>query len=474
MLEAAVSLADKPLLDHLTADAPQALRRLEEFLSIPSVSADPAHQGDVRRAAEWVAGQLTELGLHVEICPTAGYPVVLGRSREGDFVDAVKARSRVLFYGHYDVQPADPLELWTTPPFQPTVRHGAIYARGASDDKGQVCCFLEALRAWRKVHGALPGALTVVIEGEEEIGGVHLGAFVQARREELRADVVLVSDTALWDVPGSGVPKPAITYGLRGLLYFDVQLHGPKRDLHSGVYGGTIANPAILLTQVLGQLFDGHHRITIPGFYDDVKTLGDEERKRWDELGFDEPAFLADLGLTQSYGEQGYPTLERGWSRPACDFNGLYGGYGGIGAKTIIPSFAGAKVSFRLAPGQSAAKVAKAFIHWLESWEVHGCRWKITDLGGCDPVVVPTDSPHLAAAARAIQSAAGQAPVFVRDGATIPVISDFKRILGLDSLLVGFGRRDDRIHSPNEKFDLSCFVLGCRTHTLMLRELAGV
>jgi acetylornithine deacetylase/succinyl-diaminopimelate desuccinylase-like protein len=465
--------ADRPLLDHLTGDGPQALRRLEEFLSIPSVSTDPTRQGDIRRAADWLAAQFTELGLTVEVCPTAGHPVVLAHSREGDVLDAAKARSRVLFYGHYDVQPADPVELWTTPPFTPTIRHGAIHARGASDDKGQVACFLEALRAWRKVHGALPGPLTVLIEGEEEIGSVHLGAFIQAHRAQLPADVVLVSDTALWDAPGSAAPKPAITYGMRGLLYFDLQLHGPNRDLHSGIYGGTIANPAIILTQVLSRLFDAHHRVTIPGFYD-VQPLGDDERRRWDELGFEEAAYLTHLGMTQAYGEQGYPTLERAWSRPACDFNGLYGGYGGVGAKTIIPSYAGAKVSFRLALGQSAAKVAKAFTTWLESWDVHGCRWRITHLGGCDAVAVSTTSPHLAAAARAITAAAGQAPVFVRDGATIPVISDFKRTLGLDSLLVGFGRTDDRIHSPNEKFDLACFALGCRTHALLLRELAGV
>jgi len=466
--------AEQKVLDHLAADAPAALKRLHEFLAIPSVSADPQYKEGVQRAAAWVAGQLTELGLSADICATAGHPVVLARTQDKDLLDPGQAHTRVLFYGHYDVQPADPLELWTTPPFEPTVRDGAIYARGASDDKGQVACFLEALRAWRKVHGAFPGHVTVLIEGEEEIGGVNLGAFIRSHQAQLHADVALVSDTALWESAGPAEPKPAITYGLRGLQYFDVQLHGAKRDLHSGIYGGSVPNPAIILTQVLGQLFDGQHRITIPGFYDSVQAPSDAERRQWDDLGFDELAYLREIGLTQAYGERGYPTLERRWSRPSCDFNGLYGGYGGPGAKTVLPSFAGAKVSFRLVPNQSAHAVAAAFEAWLRSWDVHGCTWKITDLGGSDPVLVSTDSPHLAAAGRAIAHAAGQAPVLVRDGASIPVIGDFKRTLGLDSLLVGFGRSNDHIHAPNEKFDLACFGLGCRTHALLLRELAGV
>ncbi|MEX0775355.1 MAG: dipeptidase [Phycisphaeraceae bacterium] len=457
------------VLKHLESDRDAALARLKSLLAIPSVSTNPDNKGDIERAARWVADALGQAGLIARVMPTKGHPVVLATTPP-ESVENAQHAPRVMFYGHYDVQPPEPLEEWTTPPFEPTVRDGAIYARGASDDKGQVSCFLEALRAWHAVHGKFPVHVTVLIEGEEEMGSVSLPAFLREHRDELAADIVLISDTAMWDRD-----TPAITYGLRGLLYFDLQLHNANRDLHSGVYGGTLANPATILPQVLARLWDEKHRITIPGFYDDVLPVSEEERRRWDALGFKErKQFFDPIGVNTPFGEAGFTTLQRKWARPACDINGLYGGYGGPGAKTVIPSFAGAKVSFRLAANQKADAIGAAFEQWLRAQDVHGCRWKITHLGGCDAVVLPYDSPHIAAAVRAMETSAGRKPVLMREGATIPVVADFKNTLGADSLLVGFGLNDDRLHAPNEKFDLSCFELGCRTHAVLLAELAKV
>jgi acetylornithine deacetylase/succinyl-diaminopimelate desuccinylase-like protein len=454
------------VLQRLADDRAHAIERLMHWLTIPSVSADPACVPSVRKAADWTADHLRQSGLAVDIMPTAGHPAVVARTTPQQAPDNAP---RILFYGHYDVQPPDPLDLWHTPPFAPTIRNDAIHARGASDDKGQVACFLEALRAWMTAEGGLPVHVTVLIEGEEEIGSINLPAFVERHRDLLAADVVVVSDTGMWDPPGD--PVPAITYGLRGLVYFDLKLFGPKRDLHSGVYGGTMANPATMLTRVLGRLFDENNRVTVPGFYDDVVPLGDDERRQWEQLGFDERAYLDDVGVSQPFGEAGYATLERRWVRPSCDINGLYGGYMGEGAKTVIPSFAGAKLSCRLAANQDPAKIARQLVAWLESQDVGGCRWRITPHGEAHPVLADRHSPHMAAALRAFEQAAGRKPVLIREGATIPIVADFKRLLGLDTLLVGFGLGDDCLHSPNEKFNLAQFDLGCRTHALLLAEL---
>lgn len=459
----------QPVLDYLQSHADHAVARLCDLLSIASVSTDPAYAKEIARGAEWVAAQLRELHLDVEIHKTGGHPAVVAKTRDKDVANP-KA-PRVMFYGHYDVQPPDPLEKWKTPPFEPTIRDGAIYARGASDDKGQVMCFIEALRAWSKASpdGKIPVPVTVLIEGEEEMGSINLQPFVAKHKELLACDIVVISDTSMWDTPAG--PVPAITYGLRGLLYFDIQLHGPDRDLHSGVYGGTLANPCTILTRILGHLFDDKHRVTIPGYYDDVASPTKEELDQWAKLDFDPMRFMQSIGMTQPYGEDGCTTLERRWTRPACDINGLYGGYGGKGAKTVIPSFAGAKVSFRLAANQNPAKIAHAFVEWLKHQPTHGLRWEITPHGEAAPVAVATDSPFIAAARRAYKTSAGREPVLVREGATIPIVADFKHTLGVDSLLIGFGRSDDRLHSPNEKFDLACFHLGCRTHAALLGEI---
>ncbi len=523
------------VLNYLDQHRDEAVDRLAQFLAIPSVSTDAAHVPDIQRAAQWVHDQLNDAGLDTRIMPTgdgrdtlkknqhpngdAGEKVVgnAGKNAGGNVGEnvgghggghpAVVACTKpdaapadaptVLFYGHYDVQPPDPIEPWTTPPFEPTVREGHIYARGACDDKGQVACFLEALRAWAKTNnGQFPCHIKILIEGEEEIGSENLPAFIAQHRDLLAADLCIICDTSMWDAPTPPLPPTlspastntptkstdsntdttapgptvAITYALRGLVYFDIQLHGPDRDLHSGVYGGTLANPANVLTRVLGKLFDDHNRITIPGFYDDVAPVTADERKQWDILHFNEQAFLGDVGA-QPFGEHEHDTLTRRWARPACDINGLYGGYMAPGAKTVIPAFAGAKVSFRIPANMDPKKVANQFEAWLRDQAIGDLRWHITRHGEASPVATPIDSPHMHAASQAIQKITGKPPALVREGATIPVVADFQHTLKLDTLLIGFGLNSDNIHSPNEHFGLDRFHLGARTLAAVLDHL---
>lgn len=456
------------VLEHLARDEAAAIDRLKAILAIPSISADPAYAPKVKDAADHVQSLLEQAGLSATVHTTEGHPIVMASNAGDDFPVSTP---HVLFYGHYDVQPPDPLDQWTSPPFEPTLRDNAIYARGASDDKGQVACFIEALRAWHVTHGKLPLRVTVVIEGEEETNSKNLTPFLTKHKDTLtQANVVLICDTIMWN-PDS----VAITYALRGLLYYDIQLHNAKRDLHSGIYGGTTANPATTLTTILGKLFDDNARVTIPNFYDDVAPIDPIEAQQWAKLNFDEMRdLLTPIGVDTPHGEAGFNTLERKWARPSCDINGLYGGYMGKGAKTVIPSFAGAKVSFRLAPGQNPITIAKDFEAWLRSQNTHGCRWQIQHLGHAFPVMTPTDSPYISAAQAAVKAAANKPAVLMREGATIPVVSDFKTILDLDSIMVGFALNDDCIHSPNEKFNLSSFELGKRTLAVMLNEMAKV
>ncbi len=451
------------LLKLLETDHEAAVKRLCDLLRIASVSTDAKFAGDCRAAADWIAGQLRQCGLRTQVHDTQRHPIVLGH-----YDGAGEKAPRLLFYGHYDVQPPDPVDKWTTPPFEPSIRQGRLYARGSSDDKGQVMCFIEALRAWKQVAGKLPINVTIMIEGEEECGSVSLDRFIVEHKKELAADIVAVSDTAMWDRQ-----TPSIVYALRGLLYMDIQLHGPDRDLHSGVYGGSVSNPATELMRVLGRLFDDRHAVAVPGFYDDVLPLSPAEQKEWEQLHFSDKQWAESVGLTALYGEAGFSTLERRWARPSCDINGLYGGYMGEGAKTVIPSFAGAKVSFRLAANQDPVKIETALRKWLEGQTPPGCRWKIQQFTGAYPVSVPTDSPWLAAAKKAVERAFGRPPVLVREGASIPVVATFKKELGLDTLLIGFGLNDDNLHSPNEKFELDLFLKGCQTHAALLHELSG-
>ena len=460
------------------AQADAAEQRLVELLKIPSVSTDPAYTSAIGQAAAWVCDHLAASGLEARVVEGEGHPVVLATTPselvEDDRVDA----EPVLFYGHYDVQPPDPQDKWTSPAFEPAVRDNpdgvdgpAVFARGASDDKGQVMCFLEALRAYREAGVKLPLPVTVLIEGEEECGSVGLAPMLEAHRETLAARACLVSDTSMWDSPDG--PVPAICYGLRGLLYFDLKLHGPSRDLHSGVYGGTIPNPATQLVRVLGRLFDDQHRVAIPGFYDDVPEPDPLEKQRWRDLGFDERAYVESIGVASPFGEAGRTTLERRWTRPACDVNGLYGGYMGEGGKTVIPTFAGAKVSFRLAAHQDPHRIAEDFRGWLMSHDVGGLRWEISEHGKAHPVATPTDSPAVHAVSQAVEDETGRPPALVREGATIPVVADLQRVLHLDTVLLGFGLNSDHIHSPDEHFGLRRFHLGRRTYVRALRSLAS-
>lgn len=453
----------------LLADRRDAIeRRFLEFLRIPSVGAQSAHDADTRRAAAWVADHLRASGFtDIQLLERdGGHPCVVARTSDA-MVERPHA-PRVLFYGHYDVQPADPLHLWTSPPFEPVVRDGVVYARGASDDKGQVLCFLEALRAYHDTGRQLPCPVTVCIEGEEESKGRTLPALVRQEKDLLKADICLVSDTALWE--GAAGPEPSITYALRGLAYFEVRLRTLTRDLHSGVYGGTILNPANLLTRILGKLVDDGGRITIPGFYDDVPPIPPAQKKAWEDLRFDDAAFIGSVGGIR-HGEAGFTTLERNWARPTCDINGLSSGYQGEGAKTVIPAEARAKVSFRLPARMDPEKVEAQFTAWIKSQVPAGAAVEILNHGGAYPVAVATDSPFIAASCRALRTVFGREPVLMGCGATIPIAADFKQELGLDTLFVGFGLNSDSIHSPDEHFGLDRLAQGCDTHVEVLAEI---
>jgi acetylornithine deacetylase/succinyl-diaminopimelate desuccinylase-like protein len=453
-----------PVIARLDADFDQAIERWRKFLEIPSVSTDPAYNDPTREAAAWAAAQLREIGFRAEVRPTEGHPMVVAH-HEGP-----TGAPRVLYYGHYDVQPPDPVELWDSGPFTPTVVDGPrgkrMVARGAVDDKGQVMTFIEALRAWKAVHGTLPVAATVFLEGEEECGSPSLTPFLEANRDELSADVVVVSDTGSWDVD-----TPAITTRLRGLLYTELTVRGPSHDLHSGIYGGAVPNPLNDLMRVLGGLHDGDGKVAIPGFYDRVKDIDAETRASWESLGADEFALLRSVGVEAPSGERGRGVLEKVWSRPTCDINGAIGGYTGAGAKTVIPAEASAKISFRLVPDQNPAEIGELFRDFVSRRMPAAATWQLDVHKGAPAFEVPTDSPYLRAALDALETAYGRAPVMIGSGGSIPVVEQFKRVLGMDTLLMGFGLDDDRMHSPNEKFEFRCFENGMKAHAALLDRL---
>jgi acetylornithine deacetylase/succinyl-diaminopimelate desuccinylase-like protein len=436
---------------------------LKAFLRIPSVSAQKSHQPDVRRAAEWLADQFRPLGFRAEILPTRGHPLVLAEWRQAP------GKPTVLVYGHYDVQPPDPLEQWISPPFEPTVRGGNIHARGATDDKGQMLTHVKSAEAWLHSYGHLPLNIRFLIEGEEEIGSENLNRFVRESPDRLRCDWVVISDTSMF-----APDTPSICYGLRGIAYFEVTVHGPRQDLHSGAFGGMVTNPANTLAQLLGSLTDGRGRVQVPGFYDDVVPLSPAERRRIAELPFDETAYCAMVGVEAFTGEEGYTALERKWARPTCDVCGLYGGYSGEGSKTIIPSRAGAKVSFRLVPDQDPRRIGTALRQYLESRRPPGVRVEVHAYHGDHAVVMPTESAGMEAAKRALRTGFQREPVFIRSGGSIPVVGTFRRELHVDCFLLGFGLPDDNTHSPNEKFCLRDFHRGIKTSAYLWKELAAV
>lgn len=433
-----------------------------ELLRIPSVSTDSRHAEDVRTAGQWVADQFKQLDFQAEVIETEGHPIVYAES------PAVDGAPTALVYGHYDVQPPDPLDEWVTPPFEPNIRDGNVYARGATDDKGQMLTHIKSAEAWIKTKGALPIQLKYVIEGEEEVGSANVNKFLAQQQERLACDVVVISDCSQF-APG----QPAITYGLKGIAYFELRVTGPKQDLHSGTFGGSVKNPVNALCEIMATLVDDQGKIQIPGFYDDVVPLSDVERQQFAALPFDEPGFLKQLGLQEVFGEQGYSTLERRWARPTCDINGIWGGYQGEGEKTVLPAKAAAKFSFRLVPNQDPKVVAEQLESHIAAVCPVGVEAKLVRMHGAAGYVAPLESPFMTAAAAAIEKGFGRAPVFMREGGSIPIVNAFHDQLGVDSLLLGWGLDDDNTHSPNEKFCLADFHRGIKASAYLWQELAG-
>jgi acetylornithine deacetylase/succinyl-diaminopimelate desuccinylase-like protein len=454
------------VLATLDAARAQTQGSLIEWLRIPSVSAQPAHAPDCRRAAAWMSEQLEALGFSVGLRETPTHPVVIA-THPGPGPDA----PHVLIYGHYDVQPPEPLELWTSPPFEPALVEGPrgqrVVARGAVDDKGQCLTWLAALRAWNTVAGGPPVRVTVLVEGEEEVGSPNLDAVLSAEKDLLAADVVVISDTNMW-APG----VPALTVSLRGMAYVQIDLQLGSRDLHSGLYGNSAGNALNLLTRVLGDLKDADGRIQIPGFYDGVIEPGANQRAEWEALNFDEAAFLGQNGLSVPGGEKGRGALERLWARPTADINGIWGGYTGAGSKTVIACEGHAKLSCRLVPGQEPEKIVEGIRQFVQARIPADASFTLQTFASTPGLSIPTDSAYLAAARTALEEEFGKAPVLAGGGGSIPVVESFKRILGLDSLLMGFGLDDDQVHSPNEKFELACLHSGARSHARLLARLA--
>ncbi|MFQ5654705.1 MAG: dipeptidase [Planctomycetota bacterium] len=450
------------VIERLRERRQEHVDRLKEWLRIPSISTDSAHKAETRRAGEFILDELRSAGFEARMTDTAGHPIVTAQ-----WLGARHAPT-LLVYGHYDVQPPDPLELWRHGPFEPTEEGRNLVARGATDDKGQVLALVRGICGFLEQRGSLPVNVKFVIEGEEEIGSPSLEPYIEEHREELAADLALVSDCSQF-----GPGMPAITVGLKGLVYLEVEIRGPNRDLHSGSFGGSVENPGNALAAIIGRLKDAGGRITIPGFYDDVRELTEEERHGFAELPFDEDAYRDDLGVARLFGEEGFTTLERKWARPTLDVNGLLCGYTGEGAKTVLPSRAMAKFSMRLVPDQDPGRIREATIAHLESICPPTVAMEITCHHGAEPILVDPRGPFMQRAVRAVERGFGKKPVFIREGGSIPVVSTLKSALGVDTVLLGLGLPDDNTHSPNEKFNLDDFQRGIETAAYLLEELAG-
>jgi len=449
------------ILTYVDQNKDRYLSELKDLLAIPSVSTKKEHAADIQRCAHWVADHMRNVGLqNVQIFPTAGHPVVYA-----DWLGA-PGKPTVLLYGHYDVQPPEPLELWTSPPFEATIRGENLYARGSADDKGQVFIHLKSIEAYLKNVGSLPINLKLLIEGEEEIGSEHLEPFVKEHKDLLKADLVLISDSSMF---AKGVPS--ICYGLRGLAYMQIDLVGPNKDLHSGSFGGTVHNPIQALSEIIAQLHDKNGKITIPGFYKDVRPLSKKERQAFRKLPWNDKKYAKELGVQKLYGEKVFTTLERVWARPTLECNGIWGGFTGEGAKTVLPSKASAKISMRLVPDQKSAKAAKLFENHIKRIAPKTVRVTVRALHGGEAAITPIDSPGVKAAVAALEKGFGKKPLYQREGGSIPIVVQFKQLLGLDTVLLGFGLPDENAHAPDEFLNLDNFFGGIRTSVHFFSEL---
>jgi acetylornithine deacetylase/succinyl-diaminopimelate desuccinylase-like protein len=450
------------VLSRIDADLPKATERLLELLRIPSISTDPEYKENCNRAAEWLVADLQSLGIPAEKRPTPGHPMVVGHI-DGD-------GPHILFYGHYDVQPVDPLELWDRDPFDPEIQDTdkgkVIRGRGASDDKGQLMTFVEACRAWKHENGSLPCKIIFFFEGEEESGSPSLVPFMKEHADELKADLALICDTGLF---GEGMP--GIITMLRGLLGEELTITGPEKDLHSGMYGGIAMNPIRVLSKIIASLHDETGRCTVPGFYDGVPDLPEDMLNQWNNLGFDPKEFLGAVGLSEPAGEQSHTPLEMIWSRPTCEVNGIWGGYTGSGFKTVLPSKASAKISFRLVGQQDPFKIRESFRDYVQSMLPADCSVEFKGHGNSQASQMETDDPAFEAARVALSEEWPQSAAYIGCGGSIPIAGYFKTILGMDSMLIGFGKDDDQIHSPNEKYDLNSFHKGIRSWARVLDAL---
>jgi acetylornithine deacetylase/succinyl-diaminopimelate desuccinylase-like protein len=453
------------LFSYISSRHQQSLDELTELLRIPSISTAPEHKADILRCAEWLHTHLQQIGLeHVQTITTNGHPAVYG-----EFCHAGANAPTVLFYGHYDVQPVDPLNLWTNPPFEPTVRDGKIYARGATDDKGQVFLQLKAIEAHLKTTNSLPVNVKVLIEGEEEIGSVHLEQLLTDHREKLQCDYVLISDTSMY-----AEGKPSLCYGLRGLTYMEVQVTGPNRDLHSGVFGGAVDNPLNVLCAMIARLKDEYGRMTIPGFYDDVLPLTEQERTEFARLPFDMKEYCDELHIGATRGEHGYTVLEQTWARPTLDVNGIWGGFTGEGAKTVLPAKAQAKISMRLVPNQDTHDIAQKFEAYFKAIAPPTVKVEVTHLHGGQPLLTPIESPAMKAAGHALKATYGVDPYLVRGGGSIPITVLFQQVLNAPCVLMGFGLDSENLHSPDEHFTLVNFYKGIEAGARFYTALADI
>jgi acetylornithine deacetylase/succinyl-diaminopimelate desuccinylase-like protein len=458
------------VLDYLKKNQSRFVGELCEYVRFPSVSAQPEHKRDLQACAEWVLKNCQSIGLNARLCPTQGNPVIIAKTPRTSRANPQSTRRpHFLIYGHYDVQPPEPFELWKSPPFEPRIKGRSLFGRGASDNKGQNLAHLKAIEAYLNTKTPLPCNITFVIEGEEEVGSKSLASFLSDNRAELGCDAVVISDT------GMPTPKhPALTYALRGIVSFEITLHGPDRDLHSGIFGGTVDNPAIALCQLIGQLRDKNGRVAIPGFYDEVQPLSAYERKQFARLPFNARDYQRFLGVPKLFGERGFTPLEQRSARPTLEINGLTSGYQGEGSKTIVPAWARAKITTRLVPNQKPARIIKQFRRQIEKLCPPTVRLEIKSGHGAEPYLVSPTSAQAQAALHALKFAFGCEPVLLREGGSIPIVNQFKKTLRADSLLLGLALPDDNAHSPNEKFDLDCFAKGQVMSAWLWQELSRV